>query len=631
MSVPPSPLYLGSPSVPIPGMQSGMTGSSSTLGSQRGRRRSSHHSHKHASGDDIDELLLSEEEAERKRAARKFEVQRCEPNPNSVLRRNTSFRGSVHASPTSASSEPIASTSPHLSPNTAENVRPGLSHAGGGSLLGHLFHTDHASHPSSPSHSPVASPESKPHGTVKRSSSIIDKLDRMMHPDHDNTAPVLPTSSAATGGADSPPASAEPSRSSSPIMGLLTRKKSEASSHSPRAGSAHGSTRLHRSNSESSMNEKYGITKEFLGKGANATVRLAHKLVDKSTTDHHHGHHGHHHHHGHQHGHHGGHHQGHSEHPSAATTRSDATPHNSPATGTGAPTGTALASGNNSTVANDDSSRHSSAGQLSRTMSLSKSSSFSGASEQGDNVVPIERLFAIKKFRKRRKEESEKDYIKKLSAEFCISSSLHHPHVIETVDLIQDEQDQWCEVMEYMPGGDLFARIANGPPMSVGERDCLFAQLIEGVGYLHSIGVAHRDLKPENLLLDADGRTLKIADFGTSEVFRVPWAKDRRRVKGICGSDPYIAPEEWSGNSYEPDLVDVWATGIIFFVMVHKTIPWKAAVKTDPHYANFLETRRTGMFEYIDELPGGEEGPRDLLYEILEPDPTVRPSCFSVS
>ena len=65
-------------------------------------------------------------------------------------------------------------------------------------------------------------------------------------------------------------------------------------------------------------------------------------------------------------------------------------------------------------------------------------------------------------FRKRRKNETEKEYIKKLTAEFCISSTLHHPNIVETVDLVQDDAQHWCEVMEFCPGGDLYAAIKKG-------------------------------------------------------------------------------------------------------------------------------------------------------------------------
>lgn len=46
-----------------------------------------------------------------------------------------------------------------------------------------------------------------------------------------------------------------------------------------------------------------------------------------------------------------------------------------------------------------------------------------------------------------------------------------------------------------------------------------FNQLMDGVNYLHSKGVAHRDLKPENLLLDELDH-LKISDFGMATMFR---------------------------------------------------------------------------------------------------------------
>jgi serine/threonine protein kinase len=73
-----------------------------------------------------------------------------------------------------------------------------------------------------------------------------------------------------------------------------------------------------------------------------------------------------------------------------------------------------------------------------------------------------------------------------------------------------------------------------------------------------------RDLKPENLLLNENHRILKIADFGTATVFKTAWETSARKTRGIHGSDPYIAPEEWRNQEeYDPSKVDIWACGII--------------------------------------------------------------------
>ncbi len=63
-------------------------------------------------------------------------------------------------------------------------------------------------------------------------------------------------------------------------------------------------------------------------------------------------------------------------------------------------------------------------------------------------------------------------------------------------------------------------------------------QIIAGVEYCHRNRVVHRDLKPENLLLDAKRRSVKIADFGLSNIMR-----DGQFLKTSCGSPNYAAPE----------------------------------------------------------------------------------------
>lgn len=140
--------------------------------------------------------------------------------------------------------------------------------------------------------------------------------------------------------------------------------------------------------------------------------------------------------------------------------------------------------------------------------------------------------------------------MRRLTSEFCIASSLRHLNVIHTMDLLQVHGDTYSEVMEYCAGGDMHSLIASANTLGESESNCFFSQLIHGVAFLHSMGVVHRDLKPENLLLTSDG-CLKIADFGNSEVFRMPWEMKVRTSASIRGTGPFIAPEEFTDKTFD--------------------------------------------------------------------------------
>ena len=218
-----------------------------------------------------------------------------------------------------------------------------------------------------------------------------------------------------------------------------------------------------------------------------------------------------------------------------------------------------------------------------------------------------EQLYAVKEFR-RRPQESPKKYQKRLTAEFCISSSLRHPNVIHTLDLLQDAKGDYCEVMEFCAGGDLYTLVLAAGKLDVVEADCYFKQLMCGVEYLHEMGVAHRDLKPENLLLTTRG-SLKITDFGNGECFRMAWEKEAHMTAGLCGSAPYIAPEEYVEKEFDPRAVDVWATGVIYMAMRTGRHLWRVAKKDeDEFYERYLEGRR------------GEDGyqPIETLHRVSE-------------
>ncbi|KIW70901.1 hypothetical protein PV04_03132 [Phialophora macrospora] len=244
------------------------------------------------------------------------------------------------------------------------------------------------------------------------------------------------------------------------------------------------------------------------------------------------------------------------------------------------------------------------------------------------NSAGGELLYAVKEFR-RRPQETAKKYQKRLTSEFCISSSLRHPNIIHTLDLLQDAKGDYCEVMEYCAGGDLYTLVLAAGTLNQAEADCFFKQLMRGVEYMHEMGVAHRDLKPENLLLTTHG-ALKITDFGNGECFRMAWEKEAHLTAGLCGSAPYIAPEEYAGGEFDPRAVDVWACGVIYMAMRTGRHLWRVARKEeDEFYQRYLEGRKDEEgYAPIETLHRARC--RNVIYSILDPNPSRRITASQV-
>ena len=98
-----------------------------------------------------------------------------------------------------------------------------------------------------------------------------------------------------------------------------------------------------------------------------------------------------------------------------------------------------------------------------------------------------------------------------------IVKKLHHKNIVYVSEILEDDKNYYI-IMEYCKGGELFDYIVQKQRLCEDEASIFFYQLINGVEYIHSQGVAHRDLKPENLLFNEKG-ILKIIDFGLSHEF----------------------------------------------------------------------------------------------------------------
>jgi protein-serine/threonine kinase len=120
-------------------------------------------------------------------------------------------------------------------------------------------------------------------------------------------------------------------------------------------------------------------------------------------------------------------------------------------------------------------------------------------------------------------------------------------------------------------------------------------------------------------------------------------------VSGLCGSAPYIAPEEYVDKEFDARAVDVWATGVIYMAMRTGRHLWRVAKKDeDEFYARYLEGRRDEEgYAPIESLhrvspyptpfpnrPTSTNNPqarcRNVIYSILDPNPTRRITASQV-
>ncbi|CCH46853.1 putative serine/threonine-protein kinase [Wickerhamomyces ciferrii] len=251
----------------------------------------------------------------------------------------------------------------------------------------------------------------------------------------------------------------------------------------------------------------------------------------------------------------------------------------------------------------------------------------------GGSVSVVERsdgkLYAVKKFRPKNDRETESDYSKKVTSEFCIGSTLKHQNVIQTLDMMK-EGSSFLVVMEFAPF-DFFTIVMSGL-MTKHEIFCCFKQITNGTAYLHSMGLAHRDLKLDNCVVSKTG-IIKLIDFGSAVVFKYPYESEIVKAKGVVGSDPYLAPEVLVERYYDPRPVDIWSIAIMFCCMTLRRFPWKAPKQSDNSFKLFTtipeidpenpnhKSRSKGPYRLLRLLPHAS---RELIGLMLELDPKKR-------
>ncbi|NXD69481.1 E2AK1 kinase, partial [Eolophus roseicapillus] len=99
----------------------------------------------------------------------------------------------------------------------------------------------------------------------------------------------------------------------------------------------------------------------------------------------------------------------------------------------------------------------------------------------------------------------------------------------------------------------------------------IFQELLEGVCYIHSMGVMHRDIKPRNIFLHGSDHHVKIGDFGLAckdllwdhadQWFKIERKNGLTHTSGV-GTCLYASPEQLQGSHYDFKS-DMYSMGVI--------------------------------------------------------------------
>lgn len=173
--------------------------------------------------------------------------------------------------------------------------------------------------------------------------------------------------------------------------------------------------------------------------------------------------------------------------------------------------------------------------------------------EDGDQKP---KLVAVKMIRRnelmRKASQKEMDFLRKVNE----ADPQDKRHIIRLLGSF-DHKGHLCIVFEHMSKNlrDLLKEETNGHGLTLPAVRIYAKQMFSGLQHLLNCQVIHLDLKPDNVLVSADKKTIKLADFGT--------AVDKRDIierTEYLVSRFYRAPEIILGMEIGYP-VDMWAVG----------------------------------------------------------------------
>nr|XP_029489915.1 SNF-related serine/threonine-protein kinase-like isoform X1 [Oncorhynchus nerka]XP_029489917.1 SNF-related serine/threonine-protein kinase-like isoform X1 [Oncorhynchus nerka] len=194
---------------------------------------------------------------------------------------------------------------------------------------------------------------------------------------------------------------------------------------------------------------------------------------------------------------------------------------------------------------------------------------------------------------------------------------VQHPNVVRLYEVI-DTATKLYLILELGDGGDMYDYILRHEGgVAEDTAKVHFAQIVQSISYCHRLHVVHRDLKPENVVFFRQQGTVKLTDFGFSNLF-----KPGTMLMTSCGSLAYSAPEILLGDEYDAPAVDIWSLGVILFMLVCGQPPFQETNDSET-LTMIMDCRYTVPTHVSADC-------KDLISRMLQRDPSSRASLEEI-
>ncbi|MGE0533082.1 MAG: protein kinase [Hyphomonadaceae bacterium] len=181
----------------------------------------------------------------------------------------------------------------------------------------------------------------------------------------------------------------------------------------------------------------------------------------------------------------------------------------------------------------------------------------------------IDRVLAIKVLKREfcRNTECAARFLREAKA----AGALSHPNIVTIYDVGEIEGFPYIamELLEGEPLDKVAQRVGSLP---IGDVLEIGLQLTDALRYAHSQGVVHRDIKPSNIMLGADGRSIKILDFGIARVTEAGTSLSesnqlKTQIGQVLGTPRYMSPEQALGRELD-GRSDLFSVGVVLYELI---------------------------------------------------------------